>query len=171
MFGLIATVAQLELRLSSKVIAWPRYLLVWVGFRFWSISMYYTFFTSNLIFRLSLELLSEVPKMWLKVAMKLLTFYHDYRLKLTKLGKIEESCYKDFWFEVRQLLAELLWFSKFEARPAKNWVAYKKMCISKDLPNCLKDGNSSMFYWELFGEQKNQIYAFFIRDFHLNPLP
>jgi len=44
MLGLIATVAQLDLRLSSKVIAWPRYLLVRVGLGFWSISMYYTFF-------------------------------------------------------------------------------------------------------------------------------
>ena len=39
------------------------------------------FFISNPIFRLSLELLSEVPKMRLKIAMKLLTFFGDYRLK------------------------------------------------------------------------------------------
>ena len=38
-------------------------------------------FISNPIFRLSLELLSEVPKMRLKIAMKLLTFFGDYRLK------------------------------------------------------------------------------------------
>jgi len=75
MLGLIATVAQLELRLSSKVTAWPRYLLVRAGLGFWSISMYYTFFISNPIFWLSLELLSEVPQMRLKVAMKLLTFF------------------------------------------------------------------------------------------------
>ena len=49
-------------------------------------------FISNPIFRLSLELLSEVPKMRLKVAMKLFTFFDDYGLTLTKLGKIEESC-------------------------------------------------------------------------------
>ena len=39
------------------------------------------FFISNPIFRLSLELLSEVPKMRLKIAMKLLTFFGDFRLK------------------------------------------------------------------------------------------
>ena len=41
----------------------------------------YSFFISNPIFRLSLELLSEVPKMRLKIAMKLRTFFGDYRLK------------------------------------------------------------------------------------------
>ena len=41
----------------------------------------YTFFKSNLIFRLSLELLSEVPKIRLKIAMKLQTFFGDFRLK------------------------------------------------------------------------------------------
>ena len=49
------------------------------------------FFISNPIFGLSLELLSEVPEMRLKVAMKLLTIFDDYRLKSTKFGKIEES--------------------------------------------------------------------------------
>ena len=39
------------------------------------------FFYKQPIFRLSLELLSEVPKMRLKIAMKLLTFFGDYRLK------------------------------------------------------------------------------------------
>ena len=53
-------------------------------FRFSALMLiqYYTFFfISNPIFRLSLQLLSEVPKMRLKVAMKLLTFFDDYRLK------------------------------------------------------------------------------------------
>jgi len=131
MLGLIATVAQLELRLSSKVTAWPRYLLVRAGLGFWSISMYYTFFISNPIFWLSLELLSEVPQMRLKVAMKLLTFFKLLRISDSRLGSCELSGYD---------------FRRSEARPAKNKVAYKKMCMSKDLPNCLKDGNSSMFY-------------------------
>ena len=48
------------------------------------------FFISNPIFQLSLELLSEVPRMRLKIAMKLLTFFGDYRLKKQKLGKIED---------------------------------------------------------------------------------
>ena len=39
------------------------------------------FFISNPIFRLSLDLLSEAPKMRLKIAMKLLTFFGDYSLK------------------------------------------------------------------------------------------
>ena len=56
------------------------------------INIVYIFFISNPIFRLSLELLLEMPKMRLKVAMKLLTFFDDYRLKSTKFGKIEESC-------------------------------------------------------------------------------
>ena len=42
---------------------------------------YTFFFISNPIFRLSLELLSEVPKKRLKIAMKLLTSFDDYRLK------------------------------------------------------------------------------------------
>ena len=50
------------------------------------------FFISNPTFQLRLELLSEVSEMRLTVAMKLLRFFDDYRLKLTKFGKIEESC-------------------------------------------------------------------------------
>ena len=49
--------------------------------------MVHIFFISSPIFRLSLELLSEVPKMRLKIAMKLLTFFGDYRLKLAKIGQ------------------------------------------------------------------------------------
>ena len=47
----------------------------------WHSIVYTFFFISNPIFRLSLELVSEVPKMRLKIAMKLLTFFGDYWLK------------------------------------------------------------------------------------------
>ena len=36
--------------------------------------------------------INETPNKSLKVAMKLLTFFDDYRLKSTKYGKIEKSC-------------------------------------------------------------------------------
>ena len=50
------------------------------------------FFISNPTFQLSLELLSEVPEMRLTVAIKLVRFFDDYRLIITKFGKIEQSC-------------------------------------------------------------------------------
>ena len=78
---------------------------------------------------MSLELQSEVPKMKLKVAMKLLTFY-DYRLKLAKFGKIEESCLEfPIWGSA---VADQV--RKSEARPVKIWVAYNKnvSCIRID---------------------------------------
>ena len=65
------------------------------------------FFISNSIFQLSLELLPKVPKMSLKVAMKLLTMFADFRLKYKENGQKTPKIQKVaifYRFEAQKLL-------------------------------------------------------------------